>query len=178
LFAVGLYQVLLEKDVEKLYANYVLANYQSEGAMVRALMNAVPAAIFLTYRKRFQLMDSEARLWTWFALISLALPGLLVVTTASTAVDRMALYMLPLQVAVFAHMPSAFGTRVNRHQAPTAAAKLADPDTRRWTIEKEAPGLRTAILLYYGMVLFVWLNFGTHAVYWLPYRFYPLESSF
>jgi hypothetical protein len=34
------------------------------------------------------------------------------------------------------------------------------------------------ILLYYGVVLFVWLNFATHAQYWLPYRFYPLEGVF
>jgi hypothetical protein len=33
-----------------------------------------------------------------------------------------------------------------------------------------------AVVLYYAAVLLVWLVFATHSQYWLPYRFYPLES--
>ena len=46
---------------------------------------------------------AERRLWLLFALISLALFGVFLVSPASTAVDRIALYMLPLQLVVFAH---------------------------------------------------------------------------
>ena len=64
----------------------------------------------------------------------------------STAVDRLSLYIIPLQMAVLARMPRAL----------------------------DSPILRVTIMLYSAAVLFVWLGFATHAQYWLPYRFYPL----
>ena len=30
--------------------------------------------------------------------------------------------------------------------------------------------VRVGMVLAYGAVLFVWLNYATHARYWLPYR--------
>jgi len=32
------------------------------------------------------------------------------------------------------------------------------------------PLLRFSIIMGYAAVLFVWLNYATHAQYWLPYR--------
>jgi hypothetical protein len=29
-----------------------------------------------------------------------------------------------------------------------------------------------AVVIYYALVMFVWLNFATHALYWLPYKLY------
>ena len=59
--------------------------------------------------------------------------------------------MLPLQLVVFSRLPSLFG------------------GSRRINNE-----LAFLILLYYGTVEFVWLNFGNTANTWLPYQFYPL----
>ena len=39
-------------------------------------------------------------------------------------------------------------------------------------------GYTGLVLLYYGAVLFVWLNYATHAFAWLPYRFYPFVAWF
>lgn len=151
--AVGAYVLLLEDAVDSLYKNYVEAEYQSQGAMIRLLMNAVPAVILLFWRRRFEFAETEAALWRWFALISLALLGLLLVSPSSTAVDRVALYMLPLQLVVFAHSPDVFGRKGRRNE-----------------------GLVAAVLFYYLAVQFVWLNFASHSEHWLPYRFYPIEA--
>ncbi|MFU8831781.1 MAG: EpsG family protein [Wenzhouxiangella sp.] len=141
------YTTLLAESVETLYAGYIDAEYQSQGALVRLAMNAVPAAILLLWRRNFEMNLAQLRLWTWFAMISLALLAGYFVTPASTALDRVALYMLPLQLAVFAYVPEVFGGKQTRNQLFAAA-----------------------VVAYYALVLFVWLNFATHAQYWIPYR--------
>lgn len=152
---VSAYWLLLQKEMETLYQNYVLAEYQSQGAFIRLAMNALPAAMLLIWRKRFQFTMSEARIWLWFAIISLALFGILMISPSSTAVDRVALYMLPLQMVVFSHLPDVLGRSRKR--------------------KKE---LTVAVLAYYCAVQFVWLNFANNAHAWLPYQFYPLEAWF
>ena len=149
--AFGAYMLLLEESVESLITTTWRPRYQSQGAMIRLLMNAVPAAILLLWRRRFEFAKAEAVLWRWFAIISLALLGLFLVSPSSTAVDRVALYMLPLQLVVFAHLPDVFGNRGRPNEV-----------------------LVVAVLFYYAAVQFVWLNYASHAISWLPYRFYPL----
>jgi hypothetical protein len=148
----GAYSLLLEDAVESLYINYVEAEYQSQGAFIRLLMNAVPAAILLLFRRRFGFSEGEASLWRWFAYISLILLGVLLITPATTAVDRVALYMLPLQLVVFAYFPDIFGQKAGN-----------------------SASLVVAVVCYYALVLFVWLNYASHANAWLPYRNFLFE---
>lgn len=147
------YFVLLADSAETLYAGYVEAEYQSEGALVRLLMNAVPAAILLLRWKRLRTLPG-AGIWLGFAVLSLGLLVLLFLTPASTAVDRVALYMLPLQLVVFSALPDLFTQKEGARRQ-----------------------LTVAIVVYYGCVLFVWLMFATHSRYWVPYRFYPLQFA-
>ena len=150
------YFLFLEDAAESLYKNYVEAEYQSSGAMIRLAMNLLPALILLLLRDRFRFAEAERKLWLWFALISIGLFGIFLVSPASTAIDRIALYMLPLQLVVFSHFPDVVSKRTVRDVAGPVAG----------------------VLLYYGLVQFVWLNFADHSQYWLPYRFYPLEAFF
>ena len=68
-------------------------------------------------------------------------------TNASTALDRVALYFIPLQLVAFAYLPDAIGWPGERNQNSVAG-----------------------ILLYYAAVMFVWLNFATHSYFWIPYK--------
>ena len=95
---------------------------------------------------------TEASLWRWFSIISIVLFLLAISTPATTAVDRIALYLLPMQLVIFTFLPDALGKRGSQNTEIIAL-----------------------IIFYYAAVLFVWLNFATHAAYWLPYRFLPLE---
>jgi hypothetical protein len=152
--AIGAYQVLLEKETENLYSSYVDAQMQSEGATIRLLMNALPATILLIWRRRFRFAsEEETRFWLLLSIISIGLLGVLVTTSASTAVDRMALYLLPLQLVVYSRFPDLVG-------------------------KKHKKELIASVLLYYAAVQFVWLNHAANALYWIPYRFYPLESGY
>lgn len=178
LSVVVLYYLLLAKDSDALMATYVGGSVQSDGALWRLLMNALPACMLLRWPSRFSFTKSEAALWRWFAIVSLALLGVFLVSpSASTALDRMALYILPLQVVVFARLPFAFGARGVRYQAAADSAVVSDSNTTRLTAGKDAPVLTGAVLLYYGLVQLVWLNFATNAYAWVPYRFYPLDPA-
>lgn len=146
-----LYYLLLADSVEGLVTNYIDAEYQSEGAAVRVAMNALPAVLLLLLRKRFNWQPVERNLWVMMALLALASVGWLLVSSSSTAVDRLSLYLIPLQLFVFARVPDLMGRGGSR---------------RTWV---------TAVVIYYAAVLFVWLNFAVHSQYWLPYRSWFFE---
>ena len=149
------YTLFLEDSVDALYTNYIERQYHSQGALIRSAMNLVPACIYLVLGNRFQLHPAEAKLWRWFSIISVILFLILMFTPATTAVDRVALYMLPLQLVIFSYLPDVLGRAGGQNR-----------------------GLVSLILLFYGAVLFVWLNYASHAFAWLPYQFYPLEVWF
>lgn len=148
------YWVFVQDQFDQLYANYIEAEYQSAGALVRLGMNALPAAILLIWGKRFTLLHNEQRIWFWAAVAALALLLAYPIIPSSTALDRLGLFLIPLQLVVFSHLPDAIGR--------------TGKSNRDWV---------AVILAYYAIVQFVWLNYATHAPAWLPYRFYPLVSA-
>jgi hypothetical protein len=151
LISLLLYRSFVESSIEALQINYLEAEYQSSGASVRIFMNAVPAALFLLFRRRFQLSRDEQNFWTWLSLIALGFVVLVQISPSSTAVDRVALYMIPLQLFVLSRLPEVLGS---------SSGKGNDG----WVI---------AVVLYSALIQFVWLFFAIHAFAWLPYQFYP-----
>jgi hypothetical protein len=71
----------------------------------------------------------------------------LVLSPSSAAVDRISLYLIPLQIAVLGRMPLIFKSRLFGTVMVTA---------------------------YCFLVEFVWLNFAQFADLWLPYQFVPI----
>ena len=147
ILTVPLYYLLLRPRLDRFYENYVVAEYDSSGAFIRLAMNAVPAVLFFIYRNRYALDDRGRALWTTMSVLALALVVLVVVSPATTAIDRVGLYCIPLQLFVFGTLISVLGRTRELHRLLTFAA-----------------------LGYYAAVLFTWLNYATHAEYWLPYR--------
>ncbi|NDD15361.1 MAG: EpsG family protein, partial [Betaproteobacteria bacterium] len=82
---------------------YLEAAYQSEGAFIRLSMNLLPAMLFLALANRMAMADEERRLWRWLSVGAVLLMAFYVLSPSSTAVDRIGLYLIPLQLAVFAH---------------------------------------------------------------------------
>ncbi|MEO1701523.1 MAG: EpsG family protein [Pseudomonadota bacterium] len=143
----GAYTAFLADHVDRLVAGYITAEYQSQGALIRLGMNLIPAGLFLLFHRRFHVSSTDQRLWLAASLISLALFAGLMAGVPSTALDRIALYLLPLQVFVFAHLPDILGRPGGKNTVFVAG-----------------------IIAYYALVLFVWLNFATNARGWLPYQ--------
>lgn len=149
---VGLYMFLLFEAVEALKVGYLDDEYQSSGAGVRVAMNALPGLLFLLLNRRLVLSVEQRQFWTKIAWISLGFIGLLFVSPSSTAVDRVALYLIPLQLFVWSHFPDAVGRAGGRNFVGVLI-----------------------VLGYYAAVLLVWLFFADHRTGWIPYKFLPLE---
>jgi hypothetical protein len=133
----------LIEQAQTFMLHYVYETMESEGAMIRVLMNLPPALILIVYWKKWGKNFNDRWLWgliSFFAILCLPLASI-----ASTAVDRMALYFIPLQIVVFARLPVLTQGRIER----TSTFIL--------------------VIFYYAIVQFTWLVFGTHAPYWLPY---------
>ncbi|MFC1702013.1 EpsG family protein [Pseudomonadota bacterium] len=139
-----LFDALVADSTEDLWRNYVEAQMISQGAQIRVLMNLVPSLILLAYWKTWR--TAFPNYWFWFWIAAGSVVAVALVGFASTAVDRIALYFIPIQVVVFARLPFLLRQRIS-------------------------PGTVTAgIVLGYTLVLYVWLNYASHAHYWLPYQ--------
>jgi len=145
-----LYWLFLAEQVSDLWKNYVESGYSSEGGAIRVAMNAVPAVLFLLFRKRLKMRSEERALWFWISAFSLLCVPL--VFQASTAVDRVALYFMPIQLVVFSYLP---------HLALSNSRVIS----------------RAAVIAFYALVEFVWLNYATNSKWWLPYQFWPLVGN-
>lgn len=149
--AIG-FVLLLQEAVDHFLIHYVGAEMESTGAAIRVGMNAMPASLFLVFRRRFQLADDQLQFWTWMSISAIAFIPLLIASPSSTAVDRIALYWIPIQIFVLSRLPGAFS------KGKQCAMRLT-----------------LAVLVYCLAVQLIWLVFATHASYWLPYKFFPVE---
>ncbi|MFK5892030.1 MAG: EpsG family protein [Pseudomonadota bacterium] len=140
----GIWSAFLAQYQDTLWQNYVAVKMQSQGAFIRVAMNFVPASLFIIFRKQWKRTYQDYTFWLMIALGSVA--SIFVVGLAPTAIDRVSLYFTPIQIVVFARLPQLLKDRI-------------PIKTSTW-----------AIVLFYLLVLFVWLNYATHARFWLPYR--------
>jgi hypothetical protein len=152
---VGLSSVLffvfwLQESLAELQRTYTEVKYMSQGADVRVAMNVMPALLFLWFRRRFAMLPADRNFWTWMSFGAVCFVWLLQVSPSSTAVDRLALYWIPLQILVLSRLPNALGS----------------PNGSNGTLVRW-------VVAYSAAVLFIWLVFGAYAQYWLPYQFYP-----
>lgn len=147
---VVLYDTLVADSVDKLVRNYITERYNSQGAIIRISMSIVPAVLFLAARKHFGFRPDEDILWRNFSYAALALTLMLAILPSTTIVDRLALYVLPLQLAIIARIPD--------HVLKSGYARIL-------------------VVAYAFAIQFVWLNYATNAFTWLPYQFYPFQDG-
>jgi hypothetical protein len=150
LLTFGLYTSLLADSMDEFVKNYVEAGYQSQGAAIRVAMNLMPAILMLWRGRELQLGENQYRLWRLFALVAVALVPALFLVPSSTAVDRLALYVLPIQVVVLPRLVLLF--------------------------KRQSLG-RATVIAYCALVLFVWITFANHSKYWIPYETWPFGET-
>jgi len=141
-----LYTQFLAQSVGHYVSSYIDSRYAAEGAGIRVAMCAFPAALFLLRWSSLGFSERERRVWRNFSFAAFGFLVLLIGLHASAAVDRMALYVIPLQLAVLSRPRSMFTT--------------------------EGFGTFLAIA-YSAAVQFTWLTFAHHARSWVPYQFWP-----
>lgn len=143
----AMFDFFLADSMETYVENYLEREYSSQGAAIRIAMVVLAALIFMARRKNFGFPAFEDRIWYYFSIASFAALAFLIFSPSSTAVDRVSLYLMPLQIVVLSRLPFVYTSRYF------------------------GVGLVAA---YCFAVQFVWLNYAVHAEYWLPYQAYPI----
>ena len=123
--------------------SYLHANQHSSGAVIRTLMTAIPAAFLFIFLKDWKQQTENLSIWLILSLASFVALGL--VWFMSTAVDRISLYLIPLQVFILSSIPVL-------------------PRFRRYY-----NFLLGFLVFYSAAILWVWLNLGINSRCWVPY---------
>lgn len=145
------YFVILPLALERYTAGYIRSVYEAKGAIFRIVPNAVAGLILLGFPRQFTANEVELRVWRGWALMAIAALAVFFLIQSSVVIDRLSVYLLPLQIFVLARLPSALG----RDRRPNHI----------WTV---------MVILYSAAVLLLWLSLAYNARLWIPYRFYSL----
>jgi hypothetical protein len=145
-FAV-LANAFLGEESDRLVSNYVTSTYDSQGAGIRVAMNVLAAAFLLMLRQRMGFDDFAKSFWTICAVLSVVSVFALLGLSASSGVDRLSLFLIPLQIVTFSRLPYAL--------SPTS---------------RPLPSILIGVIGYSCAVQFVWLNYATNAGGWVPYQ--------
>jgi len=143
---------LLSANIGTYQYTYISRVYESQGSGVRLAMNLPPAIIFLLLSQRFQFSKQERELWRNFSLAAVLSFLIWLATSNTVVVDRLALYLIPLQLVVLSRLPNA----LSNSETPSGEYKAL-------------------VIFYCFFVQFTWLNFANHAKYWVPYKLYPFS---
>jgi hypothetical protein len=142
--AVAMYPILNATEAyEKYHQTYIEDNIVSSGALMHALLNAVPAVIYFVNQRQWKAKFGHSDLLPMLAVLSVL--SLLGVSVSSTGVDRLALYLSPIQMMVYGSLPYLYG----RQQ--TQAVSLG-------------------IIAYHLTIMFWWLNYANTSEGFVPYN--------
>jgi hypothetical protein len=126
----------------KYYETYLENDLLSPGAFLHVLLNAIPAAIYGLLRRRWRSRFGANDVLPMLAILSVA--STFGVSISSTGIDRLALYLSPIQMMVYGGLPVLFG---QQYRVIWCAV----------------------IALYSLVVMYWWLNFANTARGFLPY---------
>ena len=142
-----LYDLFLGDAMDNFVENYIRAAYSAQGAAIRIGMNMLAAAVLWLGRRKLELARVEWKVWRNFSLASVASLVFLVMSPSSAAVDRISLYIIPLQMAVLGRVPLIFKSRL----------------------------FGTVVVASYCFAVeFVWLNFAQFSDAWVPYQLFAI----
>jgi len=125
---------------------YAERNLHSSGSYFRFFFHVLAAVVFLLFWRRIKATAIEIKIYRVFSFAAIALLLLLPLSPSTTAVDRVAFYIIPLQVIVFSNLPNIVA-RKNRFFIPALVF----------------------VLTLYTFHILVWFLVGTNAEYFIPY---------
>jgi hypothetical protein len=141
---IAIYPILNSTDAYAKYQQtYLENNLISPGALMHVLLNAIPATIYLIYRRKWKNRFGESDLLPVLAVLSIL--SVFGVSISSTGVDRLSLYLSPIQMIVYGSLPYLYGRQYK-------------------TI------LSSVIIVLHLIILFWWLNYSNTAFAYLPYN--------
>ena len=121
---------------------YVSQKIESFGALQHIALNAIPAIIYLIFIKKWNITYGKNNLISLLSYLSLlSLLGISLSST-STAMDRLSLYLSPIQMLVYSSIPVVFKNKF----------------------------FSVIIVVMSLAILYAWLNYSNTAIDFLPYN--------
>ena len=134
----------LGPDIFQQIQGYAFSNQHSKGGVIRSMMTLIPALIFLCVYREFSKISRIIDVWLVLSIASFL--AFFAVWLASTAVDRMGLYLIAIQIFVWSSISTL-------------------PRIKTYNIWANC-----GLVVYSASVLFVWLNYGLNSRCWIPYN--------
>ena len=140
--------ILYEKIIS-IYNIYLVNAFQTNlydiptGAVFRVSLNLLSVVIFIIFRNKICKNINEYKVYSYLSYLFII--SLIMLQLFPTLIDRINYYLIPLQIFVLVKI-TYLSTNLNVRYL-----------------------LTFCIISLYGLVLFIWLIFGTHSKYWLPY---------
>lgn len=141
------FQFFLAPRLSNFETGYIDTDYDSSGTAVRLAMSVLPSLLILARVSAFAVTDRARGIWISIALANLAAMVALYYSTSSTAVDRIALFFSIIQLVAFGRIMG-----------------LLSVSPRMFLLT------RLVMIAIAAAVQIVWLGYGTHAIYWVPYK--------
>ena len=116
----------------------------SHGGQLRMMINVLAGFLLFSFRKRYKANYTDYKLWLIVSIICLILFPISFLYSAS--IDRVGLYFIPLQLAVF--------TKVS--------TLIRNEEIKALFI--------TLLLSCYVLFFLIWIQFGVYSTGWYPYR--------
>jgi hypothetical protein len=138
--------ILLESYFNEMINNYILDDLSSPGAIYRLLLNFISVLIFLIFINKKKLCTNYKILFYFFSFNSLVLIILVNLSFATTAIDRIALYLNPIQILI-----------INKFLITNFSA-----NNRKI--------ISTAFFIIYFVFMYTWFNFSNYSSDWIPYN--------
>jgi hypothetical protein len=117
-------------------------------------MNVLPVLISLLVWKRIRMMSTASadyKMIKWLSVATLlSLPALLY---SYTMTDRMGIYLMPVQLALWPRIITVLKTKLGRSFMMSNA------------------------IAFYGLVLYVFFHYANHSFFWVPYLMFPFTSE-
>jgi len=120
--------------------SYITANLISPGALQHLSLNAIPSIIYLLFIKKWNKLYGKNNVLIILSYLSLL--SILALAVSSTGVDRLALYLSPIQMLVYSSIPVVFKNKL----------------------------YSMIIIVIHFLILYIWLTYSNSSIAFLPYK--------
>ena len=155
LFAVILFFVFFQHYLSSLVYGYIENTYKSSGGVIRVFTSTLCGVAYLRFHQLFNLNKSYHRLWYWLSLSSIIAFCLVLFLESNAFVDRLSLYLIPLQIFVLNYLPYIL--------------KTVNIFGRYGTL---------MVLCFSWVQFIVWFFFAENSIAWQQYQIFPFVDVF
>ena len=146
LVIIFIFNVIFESYLIEQFDNYVGDKLESGGFVFRSVFNLISIFIFFIFINKKELEKIYKILFYFFSISSSLLFLLYLASIPSTAIDRMALYLIPIQILIINKFLNDYYSANSR--------KIVS----------------FIFFIIYFIYMLIWFNFSNFSSYWVPYK--------